>query len=604
MGTDHDCIIIGGGPAGLTTAYELSKLGKRSVVFESDDVVGGLSRTAEYKGYHFDVGGHRFFTKVAYVQQLWEEILAEDFLSRPRQSRIYYRGTLFDYPLKPLNALKGLGLFEAVRVGLSYLRVLIFPSREEKTFDQWVTNRFGKRLYEIFFKTYTEKVWGMPCSEISSEWAAQRIKNLNLGAAVRNALLGSRFKKKEVITTLTETFFYPRLGPGQMWTSCTAALEEFGTEVKLEMPVTGLKIEGGRVCSAIVGKDGASETVHGKQFFSSMPIKTLLHIFDPPPAPEVMAAADRLRYRDFLTVALIIDSADLFPDNWVYIHEADVKVGRVQNYKNWSPDMVPDQSKTALGLEYFVQEGDELWNASDEELIALGTKEIDQLGLASAGAVLDGTVLRMPKAYPVYDEHHKQALQTIRTWLGGLSNLQLIGRNGQHRYNNQDHSMMTGVFAARNSQGASHDIWDVNVEQDYHEERSATGDRLVPARIAERSLAAQIREGFAIYDPMALGVAVGTVGGLGLLLATCILLLPSGSGPVGPNLSRLGSYLFGYTVTWQGAVIGLLETGAGGFVLGWVIAKGINTLIDRERRLLLARIERTRIPGMLDGEVQ
>ena len=489
MSSKADCLIVGGGPAGLTTAYELGKYGKSSLVLEGGDDVGGLSKTCEYKGYRFDIGGHRFFTKVDYVQELWLEILGDEFLSRPRLSRIFYRGKMFDYPLKPLNALRGLGLFESFRIGMSYLRASFFPSREERNFEQWVSNRFGKRLFQIFFKTYTEKVWGIPCDQISAEWAAQRIKNLDLRAAVINAFLGARKKGgKEVITTLIERFQYPRFGPGQMWRACADKLRAQGNSVELGAMVTRLRHDGTRVLSATVTrKDGSQEEVEAPNFVSTMPVRDLLRALDPPPPPEIIAANDRLRYRDFLTVAVIVDAAELFPDNWIYIHAPDVKVGRIQNYKNWSPDMVPDPSRTALGLEYFVQEGDALWTTPDDELLALATREVEHLGLVPRGRVVDGTVLRMPKAYPVYDAVYKEALEVLRGWLAGLENLESVGRNGQHRYNNQDHSMMTGAHAAWNLGGGEFDVWGVNVEQEYHEEgqsSSVGGDRAVPSRVA------------------------------------------------------------------------------------------------------------------------
>ena len=597
MTASADCVVVGGGPAGLTTAYELGKYGKSSIVFEGGDDVGGLSKTCEYRGYRFDIGGHRFFTKVDYVQALWIEILGDEFLSRPRLSRIYYRGKMFDYPLKPMNALLGLGIFESVRIGLSYLRASFFPSKEERNFEQWVSNRFGKRLFEIFFKTYTEKVWGIPCDQISAEWAAQRIKNLDLRAAVINAFLGARKRGgKEVITTLIERFQYPRFGPGQMWRACADKLRAAGNEVELGSMVTRLRHDGQRVIAATVKrKDGTEEEVEAPHFVSTMPVRDLLRALDPPPPPEVVAANDRLRYRDFLTVAVIVDAEELFPDNWIYIHAPDVKVGRIQNYKNWSPDMVPDASKTALGLEYFVQEGDELWAMSDEGLVALATEECERLDLVPKGSVEGGSVIREKKAYPVYDDVYKEALEEIRAWLGKLENLQLVGRNGQHRYNNQDHSMMSGVFAARNIAGEQHDVWAVNVEQDYHEEKregegsGATGERLVPGRVTERDLEDVLASTFARYDPIALGVAVGVVVGVMLFLATVVLLLRGGPG-VGYHLSVLSSYLPGYSVSWVGAVIGLFEAAVVGFLHGWLISKLINAIVGREERRFRTRL--------------
>ncbi len=592
------CVVIGAGPAGLTAAYELAKLGRHATVFEADDLVGGISRTVNYKGYRFDIGGHRFFTKVEMVQELWREILHDEFLTRPRLSRIYYDGKFFDYPLKPMNALLGLGPVEAVRIGVSYVLSQLFPHKEERSFEQWVSNRFGRRLYEIFFKTYTEKVWGMPCSEMSADWAAQRIKNLDLLTAVRNAFLGQRGSGGEIVTTLIEQFHYPKYGPGQMWESCVKRLADRGVETIMQTRVEALLHGGGRVRAARVCGPGGSREVEAEHFLSSMPIRTLLHSLEPAPPAEILAAADRLRYRDFLTVGLIVDQEETFPDNWIYIHSPEVKLGRIQNFKNWSPYMVPDPSRTSLGLEYFVNEGDELWTSSDEELIELGTRECDLLGLAPADKVIDGTVIRVPKAYPVYDDSYQEALEQIRGWLSGLANLQLIGRNGQHRYNNQDHSMVTAVYAARNIVAGSsdYDVWEVNVEDEYHEELreegsvSTSGERLVPTRAEERDLLTLVQDAFARYDAVALGSAVGVVSGMGLFLATVLLLLRGGPN-VGANLAVVGSFLPGFEVGWLGAVVGSLEAGLAGFAFGWLLAKLINGVIALEERNLLAQIE-------------
>ena len=604
-----DCVIIGAGPAGLTAAWQLAKAGKRAVVFEQDGIVGGISRTDEYKGYRFDIGGHRFFTKVELVQKLWVEILDEDFLVRPRLSRIYYDGKFFDYPLKPMNALLGLGPIEAVRIGLSYLWAQAFPHKEERNFKQWVSNRFGSRLFEIFFETYTEKVWGMPCTEINADWAAQRIKNLDLVSAVKNALLGARLNAEgEVITTLIEEFHYPRLGPGQMWETAARRLAGKGIETHLNHRVESILHDGARVTSLLVrDASGGSREVTGENFLSSMPVQTLLHAMDPPPPAEVLAAADQLRYRDYLTVVLIVNKPELFPDNWIYIHSPEVKLGRIQNYKNWSPHMVADPSKTALGLEYFVQEGDEYWNASDAELIELGKRETQKLGLAQSQDVEDGCVIRMPKAYPVYDGDYQGALQVIRKWLEGLPNLHLVGRNGQHRYNNQDHSMVTAVYAAENIAAGRQvrDVWDVNVEAEYHEEvrkgsRPQTGDRLVPERARDATIEELIRDAFARYDAVALGSALGAVAGLGFFAATAILLLQGGEN-VGANLSLLGNYLLGFKMSWAGAFYGLLGAGALGFGFGWLLAKLINTVIAAEEQRIVRRAEEAAVDP-LEGE--
>ena len=467
-------VIIGGGPAGLTAAYELSKHDVPAVVLEADNTVGGLSRTVNYKGYLFDIGGHRFFTKWDEVNAIWNEILEGRFLQRPRLSRIFYRGKFFYYPLRAQNALLGLGPFESVRILFSYLRSRLFYYHNEQNLEQWVSNRFGKRLYEIFFKTYTEKVWGVPCTEIRAEWAAQRIRGLSLTTAVRNALFKQRAGK---VKTLIDRFQYPERGPGQMWEMLTERLRGKGYQVLLERPVKRIRHEEGRVTYLETQGAHGAERFYGTDFISSMPIRELIGALDPPAPQEVRQAADRLRYRDFLIVSLIVNRKDVIPDNWLYIHEPGVRVGRIQNFKNWSPSMVPDASKTCLGLEYFVFENDDLWSSTDEKLLALAKKEITELGLVRPEEIEDGAVVRMPKAYPMYDNGWAAQVQLIRGYLEtALPNLQLVGRNGMHKYNNQDHSMMTALCASRNILGAKHDLWAINTEPDYHEEKKETSN--------------------------------------------------------------------------------------------------------------------------------
>ncbi len=458
-------IIIGGGPAGLTAAYQLTKAGIASVVLEKDRVVGGISRTATHNGYRFDIGGHRFFTKVPAVEAMWREVLGDaDFLRRQRLSRIYYNKRFFHYPLRPANALLGLGLWNSALILASYLKAQLFPQQPEVTFEQWVSNRFGERLYRTFFKTYTEKVWGIPCDQISAEWAAQRIKGLSLLSALKNALLQQQAPdKSRVIKTLIDAFDYPRLGPGQMWEAVAARVPE----VRLGAEVKTIHWSGNRV-EAVETANG--QRVDGSHFISSMPLRELILRLSPAAPSDVRAAAEGLKYRDFLTVALIVNRAEVFPDNWIYIHDPEVRMGRIQNFKNWSPDMVPDPNTTCLGLEYFCFAGDGLWTMRDEELIALGKREIEMLGLARAAEVVDGSVVRMPKAYPVYDANYSEHLRVVRAFLGGLTNLQVVGRNGMHRYNNQDHSMLTAMLAVENILGARHDLWSVNDEREYIEE--------------------------------------------------------------------------------------------------------------------------------------
>jgi protoporphyrinogen oxidase len=463
--------IIGAGPAGLTAAYKLAKAGHgaSTTVLEATDVVGGISQTAERDGWRFDIGGHRFFTKVQAVEDLWHEILPdEDFLTRPRLSRIYYRGKLFDYPLKAMNALKGLGLVEAVLCVLSYVWARIRPPKDQTTFEGWTTARFGRRLYTIFFKTYTEKVWGVPATEIQADWAAQRIKNLSLFKAVLNAVMPKRNQKE--ITSLIEEFQYPKYGPGMMWERCTELVQAEGTKVLMETPVTAIEHEGGRAVAVHAGGTRYDAT----DVVSSMPISTLVKIMQPQPPAEVIEAADGLAYRDFLTVALVVPLDAGFPDNWIYIHSPDVQVGRIQNFGSWSPFLVKD-GRTCLGLEYFVFESDDMWSWPDEKLVEQGKVELGKLGLVDPARIESGYVVRMPKAYPMYDDKYKARVDVIRRWIAeNAPNVYPVGRNGMHKYNNQDHSMLTAMLSVENILGASHDIWSVNVEEEYHEEKAKT----------------------------------------------------------------------------------------------------------------------------------
>ena len=462
-------VVIGAGPAGLTAAYELGKRGATTTVLEATDAVGGISQTVERDGWRFDIGGHRFFTKVGLVEELWHEILTEgEFLLRPRMSRIYYDGKFFDYPLKASNALRNLGIIEAIRCVLSYAWARVRPPKDQSNFEGWVAARFGWRLYGIFFKTYTEKVWGVDADEIQADWAAQRIKNLSLGKAIVNALLPKRNQKD--IASLIEEFEYPRHGPGMMWEACTDKVRAMGSEVRMESKVVRIERDAAGATAVISdGPDGERRDV-ASHVISSMPFSSLARVLDPPPPPEVLDAAGNLAYRDFLTVALVVPEEHGFPDNWIYVHEPGVRLGRIQNFRSWSPDMVKP-GMTCLGLEYFVFEGDDLWTAADDDLVALGTRELTSLGLVPEGVVEAGYVVRCPKAYPTYDAGYDDRVETIRKWLESeVPNIHPIGRNGMHRYNNQDHSMYTAVLTVENLCGANHDIWAVNVEDEYHEE--------------------------------------------------------------------------------------------------------------------------------------
>ncbi len=462
-------VVIGGGPAGLTAAYQMAKMGWPVTVLEADDMLGGISRTAQYKGYRFDIGGHRFFTKIAPVEALWHEILEQEFISVPRLSRIHYQGKFFDYPLKAGNALAGLGPINAVRIFLSYLWWHYRPYPVEENFEQWVTNRFGKRLFEIFFKTYTEKVWGIPCTEIRAEWAAQRIQGLSLAKAILNATALN--KRSKDIKSLINEFQYPRLGPGQMWETCAQKIEKLGGRVLMKHYVTAIEHQDGKIVAVRAETPDGEQRFTAEHFFSTMPVRSLVRALDPRVPHAVMDDAEGLRYRDFLVVALMLDKEDLFPDNWIYIHTPGVKVGRIQNFNNWSKAMVPEAGMTCLGMEYFCFKGDGLWDSSDADLIAQAARELEQLGLAKAADVKDGAVIRMPKAYPIYDSKYRGHLDGVRAHIDPIRNLHTVGRNGMHKYNNQDHSMLTAMMAVMNMQGASHDIWEVNTDFEYHEEQ-------------------------------------------------------------------------------------------------------------------------------------
>jgi protoporphyrinogen oxidase len=457
-------VVLGAGPAGLTAAYELAKRGRRVVVFEAEDQVGGLAKTVVRDGYRFDLGGHRFFTKAPEVEALWHEVLDDEFLKRPRMSRIYWNKRFLDYPLRGPDVIRKLGPIELIRATLSYLRARLRRKRDEDTLEEWVSNRFGRRLFELFFKSYNEKVWGVPASEIRAEWAAQRIKGLSFFSAARAAFFGNKGDK---VKSLIGEFHYPRYGPGQMWEAMTREIERRGGDVRLNAPVEELRIDGGRVRGVRVG----SSWIEASEVISSVPLRAIAGMVSPAPPREVIEAAGGLRYRDFLTVALVVDGEDLFPDNWIYIHDPSVLVGRIQNFRSWSPWMVPDDSKASVGMEYFCFEGDELWRTDDAGLVDLATRELGELGLVALGKVERGYAVRVPKAYPMYDADYAERVGAIRRWLETVSNLHQVGRNGLHRYNNSDHSSLTAIRAVENIvDGTNHDIWAVNAESVYHEE--------------------------------------------------------------------------------------------------------------------------------------
>jgi protoporphyrinogen oxidase len=438
-----------------------------AVVFEAGEQVGGIARTVVHEGYRFDLGGHRFFTKIAAVQGLWEDMLGEELLLRPRLSRIYYDGRFLAYPLQARDVLARLGAVEATRCTLSYFRArLTARRRPPETFEDWVETRFGRRLYDVFFGPYTEKVWGIPGSEIRAEWAAQRIKDFSFW----RALLAALHLERRQVTTLIEQFHYPRLGPGQMWEAFQAYVEARGISVEVGHRCVTVCHEHGLVSSVIVDGPAGRQEVPVDSVLSSIPLSELVLALDPPPPPEVAAAARRLRYRDLVLVALEIDDAQPFPDNWIYLHDPGTRAGRVQNFGAWSEDLVRPGT-TCLGAEYFCFEGDEIWELSEPEAIALATEELARIGLVTPAKVIGGARVRVPRAYPMYDSAYREAVLTLRGYLAGFDNLATFGRNGLHRYNNQDHSMWTAVLATANLlDGARHDVWSVNTDDAYHEE--------------------------------------------------------------------------------------------------------------------------------------
>ena len=494
----QDVVIIGAGPAGLTAGYMLAKRGVPVTVLEADrQYVGGISRTVNYKGFCFDIGGHRFFSKSQQIEDLWSELLPDDMLERPRISRILYGGQLYSYPLKPVETLGKLGVVESARCFASYLRARLRPDPNPRSFQDWVTNQFGSRLFEIFFKTYTEKVWGMSCKEISADWAAQRIRGLSLWSAVREGLRRKRGRsdRQQVIKTLIDTFRYPRKGPGMMWEACAEKIQSMGGRVMQGQRVVECSQHAGPARWRVVAEaaDGSRSTFDCEHVISSAPIRELAHGLKPALSDRALRAAGALKYRDFLTVALIAKDRRHLPDNWIYIHDPGVKVGRIQNYKSWSEEMVPDANFACYGLEYFCFENDGLWSSTDEQLKELAANELAAVGIADAADVVDGCVVRQKKAYPVYDDDYAANVDIVRREMEETRpGLHLVGRNGMHKYNNQDHAMMTAILTVENIVRGSqvYDVWRVNQDAEYHEGgeagagRDANGGRLVPARLA------------------------------------------------------------------------------------------------------------------------
>ncbi len=462
-------VIIGAGPAGMACVYALAKAKQPSLVIEQDDAPGGLCRTLNFCGYFFDIGGHRFLSKSQEVNRLWQEIMGDDMLHVKRLSRIYYRKRYFNYPLSFLNTIFNLGLLESLLCIGSYLKHKYFKRGKDNTFEEWIINRFGKRLYDIFFKTYTEKVWAVPCQDISADWARQRIRGLSLRVAIQKAILGL---KKQAPKTLCDKFMYPKTGPGEFYQRLKEHACCLGAEFEFGKTVVSIRHNAERIISLQVNRaqGGQAETLPVDILCSSMPLPVFINLLEPKPAGYILAAARKLLFRDFLVVNIILDKESVFPDQWVYIHSPEVKVGRIQNYKNWSPAMVVDPKKTSLGLEYFCNEGNNLWNMNDIDLINYAVKELEEIGIVSRRYLIDGFVVRRKNVYPVYSLDYQESVGIIRDYLSRISNFYPMGRSGLFRYNNSDHALLTGIYTAGNLLGkSSYDVWNINSDSGYLE---------------------------------------------------------------------------------------------------------------------------------------
>jgi protoporphyrinogen oxidase len=465
--------VLGAGPGGLTAAHVLALRGKRGAVFEAEGTVGGISKTIEHDGYRFDLGGHRFFTKLKAIDRLWNETLGDDFRLCGRRSSIYYRGKYFAYPLVAKDVVPRLGLIESARCAFSYARSRVNRPKNPETLEEWMTGRFGTRLYDAFFRSYTEKVWGVPGDQIMAEWAAQRIKDFSLFKAMLKIVgLGREH------TTVIERFHYPRLGPGQMWETLARKVEDRGIPVCTNNRCVAVRRDGQRATSIRLERDGNELELPVDAVLSSLALRDLVLMMEPAAPRSVVAAAKKLRYRDFVLVALITTEHEPFHDLWIYLHDPGTLSGRVQNFGAWSPSMVRPGT-TCLGVEYFCFEDDEIWDLSEEAAVARATAELARIGLIDPNKVIDGVKVRVPKAYPMYDHAYRENLPIVRDWIEQLENVKTFGRNGLHRYNNLDHSMWTAMLATLNLlDGTSHDVWSVNTEDEYLEQGELIGTLL------------------------------------------------------------------------------------------------------------------------------
>lgn len=569
-------IIVGAGPAGLSAAYTLAGAGWPVTILEKDVMVGGMARTVSYRGFRFDIGGHRFFSDIPSIRELWADLLEDDLITVKRISRIYYRNRFIKYPIDLADVMMRLGMIESMMIGLSYMHAGLFPAGREDTFEQWVSNRFGKRLYQIFFKEYTEKVWGVACDRIGSEWASQRIKGLSFISVILKALgAGQRSR------SLIDAFLYPIHGPGMMWDAMAGAVTDNGGQILLDTGVHSIRHDEKRLNTVVFDRcnlPDASDLPGGlnrpeqpcmktvempvTSLISSIPVNQLVEMLQPLPPKPVLEAARSLSYRSLVVAGLILDQPSPFPDQWIYIQEPGYRVGRIQNFKNWSSGMTPDPEKTNIGMEYFCSRGDDFWQLSDQAIIAMAEKELVNLGLAGTDAVIDGFVVRQPDAYPVYLHGYQEKIRKIRQYLKRFDNLQTIGRNGRYRYNNMDHAMQSGILAAKNIMGETHDLWQIE---------ETVPDVSYNRQVTDPETRQAIVKTFARMDKTAFGFAVGSVSGLFFFLATIWLVIKGGA-TIGPRLALLGQYFIGYTVTVKGAFVAFFYGMLWGFFFGCLFA--------------------------------
>ena len=474
-------IIMGAGPAGLTAAYELIRNNIKPVIIEKDSVVGGIARTVKYKEYRFDIGGHRFFTKNEEVEKLWEDILGEDFLTRNRLSRWYYNKKFFNYPINPLEILKIFGLQESAKIIASYAKAKIFP-KKEKNIEDWYINQFGEYLAKPFFIDFNKKLWGVPCNKLNMDFGKQRVKGVSFYSIIKEHVKKILRINREDVKSLISKFRYPKYGPGMMWEEMKRKIEKKGGKFLMESEVVSINHENNKIVSVTVKNKNKKKNIPGKYFLSSIPLKELIMKMNPKPEAEIVKAAESLKFRAFVAVALVLNKEKIFPDTWIYTHDKGMACIRIQNFNNWSPFLVP-KGKTCLGFEYTCNFNDEFWNLDDEGIRKIAIEDLEKAGFAEKKEVVDSKIIRLKDVYPVYTLDYKEKVSIIKRYIDkfnkNFKNIQPIGRGGMHKYNNMDHSMMTALLAARNILGKEYDIWKVNTDAEYHEEEKEKNQKKV-----------------------------------------------------------------------------------------------------------------------------